>query len=636
MNSNFFSRIFLILFCVFSLALNAQQKYSAKANALFNEGTFWYQRQKMEKAHEKFVATLKKEKKYFEAENGLALIAEYYHDYALANKHYERALKINPKLKVNYYKIAKNEHVLEHYSVAKFWLDEFFVRQKYKSKTYLKAKVLQNSIFLALKFEKEKKSEKVLLSDSVNTLNDEYLPTINIDASTLIFTKAYRNSTNQMTEDFFSSSKNKFGDFSKAKLLEGPFNTPENEGAICITADGKTIIYTACGRTDSYGSCDLYQSDFVNGNWTEPVNMGEQINSKFWESQPSISSDGKRLYFVSNRSGGLGNRDIWFCEKDEHGEWSYPTNCGANVNTAYDEMSPFIHWDNKHFYFASKGHPGIGGYDLFVNQHLVEDKRFTKPKNLQFPINTPLDNNGLVIEQNGYSAYYISEQIRDSILNHDIYAVELSPEFRSDTVHFLNAVIVDDKTNKPVDAEVEIIRKRDAEVIYKQHTKYGRFFTCLKQSEDYSVFINKTGYLHFSEFLAPPKLSVKKWNKAFRLKPLGVGEHIVLKNIFFKFDSDEMVESSKSELSKIEELLNENPKMQIAVVGHTDNKGDDAYNLKLSKKRSVAIKQHLISRGIHASRIVTIGKGENEPIVKNNTDSNRAINRRTELQILKL
>ena len=437
-----------------------------------------------------------------------------------------------------------------------------------------------------------------------------------------------------MTEDFFYTQKKDDGTFKTAVFLEGPFNTSLNEGAICMTADGKTIYFTACGRADSYGSCDIYKSDFVNNRWTTPVNLGEQINGKSWESQPSISPDGKRLYFVSNRDGGLGHRDIWFSEKDEYGEWSYPVNCGGNINTASDEMSPFIHWDNKHFYFASKGHPGIGGYDLFRSEHQVEKRRFTKPVNLQFPINTPLDDNGLVIEQNGKSAYYISEQIRDSILNHDIFSVELMPEFRSHNMHYLFADVVDYDSEKPVDAAIEIKRLSDLETVYTTNTSYGRFFACLDSEEDYAVFIEKSGYLYFSEHLKKPEEESKKWKETFRLKPLEIGSIIQLKNMFFKFDSDELISTSEPEIQKISTLLKTNKAIKIAIVGHTDDLGKPAYNLTLSKNRANKVKLALENLGIPSDRITTIGEGENQPLVPNTSEENRAKNRRTELKIL--
>ncbi len=623
-----------ILFGVFVQPISAQISYSKKANALFSEGTYWYQRQQMDKAKDAFKQTLKKEKNYFEAYNGLALISEYYHDYATANVYYKKALVINPKLKVNYYKRARNFHVLQQYSKAEYTLNEFFSRQKHRSKTFEKAKVLEQSIQLAINFETKHFTNKILLSDSVNTLNDEYLPTISIDASELIFTKAYRNSLNEMTEDFFYTQKKDDGTFKEAVFLEGPFNTSLNEGAICMTADGKTIYFTACGRADSYGSCDIYKSDLVNNRWTTPENLGEQINGKSWESQPSISPDGKRLYFVSNRDGGFGNRDIWFSVKDKYGEWSYPSNCGSNVNTTSDEMSPFIHWDNTHFYFASKGHPGIGGYDIFKSEHLTEDKRFTKPINLQFPINTPLDDNGLVIEQNGKSAYYISEQIRDSLLNHDIFSVELMPEFRSDIMHYLFANVIDNTSEKSIDANIEIKRLSDLSTVYKSQTKYGHFFACLDAKEDYAVFIEKNGYLYFSEYLEQPEEESKKWEETFKLKPLEVGSIVLLKNMFFKFDSEELIATSKPEISRISDLLQTNKNIKIAIVGHTDDLGNDAYNIALSKNRANKIKLALENLGISPERITTIGEGENKPLVPNTSEENRAKNRRTELKIL--
>lgn len=612
-----------------------QKQYSKKAQSYFNEATFWYRQKEILKAEDLFEKAISKEKAYFEAYNGLATLAEYFYNFDRANEFYHKSLKINPKQKIIYYKIARNHHILQDYQAAEIAINTLLNKQKHQSRTFKKAKILKASILLAKEFETKNFENKKPLSDSINTLNDEYLPTITIDASEIIFTKAYRNSVGIMTEDFFYSRKDSNHSFAKATLLKGPFNTPENEGAICMTADGKTIYYTACGRTDSYGSCDIYKSDFVNNKWSRPQNMGEEINSSAWESQPSISPDGNRLYFVSNRKGGLGNRDIWFVQKNKNNEWSYPINCGENINTSSDEMSPFIHWDNKSFYFASKGHKGIGGYDLFKSEHKVENKRFTSPINLQFPINTPLDDNGLVIEQNGRSAYYISEVIQDSNINNNIFSVDLIPELRGENTNYLFAEIRNDENGQTIDAHIEIQRLSDQKTVFNAESAYGRFFVCLEAEEDYAVFIRKQGYLYYSEHLKSPK-TTKKWKEVFSLKPIQVGSTIELKNMFFEFDSDRIITASHPEIEGISKLLHRNKNLKIAIIGHTDNQGTEYYNNSLSLKRSNRIKEELIKKGISSSRIQTQGKGESEPLVPNNSEENKAKNRRTELKIIGL
>lgn len=635
MNLRFKLYFTLIIFQILQLSVFGQKQYSKKAQAYFNEATFWYSQKQVDKAAGFFHKAISKEKSYFEAYNGLATLAEYYYNFEKANEFYQKSLLINPKQKVIYYKIARNYHILEDYNSAEKTINTLLSKQKHKSRTFEKAEVLKESILLAKSFQKKEFKNKTALSDSINTLNDEYLPTITIDASEIIFTKAYRNSMGIMTEDFFYSRKDSSLNFAKATLLEGPFNTPENEGAICMTADGKTIYYTACGRTDSYGSCDIYKSDLVNNKWTTPVNMGEEINSHAWESQPSISPDGNRLYFVSNRKGGFGNRDIWFVQKNKNNEWSYPINCGANINTTSDEMSPFIHWDNSSFYFASKGHKGIGGYDLFRSEHKVENKRFTSPQNLQFPVNTPLDDNGLVIEQNGRSAYYISEVIQDSNLNNNIFSVELIPEMQGHNTNYLFAEIQNDKNGKSINAHIEIQRLSDQQTVFNAESSYGKFFVCLEENEEYAVFIKKTGYLYYSEHIVSP-INTKKWKEIFKLKPLSIGSKIELKNMFFEFDSDKLIDTSQPELERISKLLYQNEKLNIAIIGHTDNQGSEQYNRDLSLRRSKRIKEELNKLGISASRIITEGKGESEPLVPNNTEENQAKNRRTELKIISL
>ena len=194
-------------------------------------------------------------------------------------------------------------------------------------------------------------------------------------------------------EDFFVSSRREDSTWSKLISLGKPFNSSLNEGALAYSADKNTVIYTACNRRDGFGSCDLYFSS-SDLSWKEVLNAGVNINSKHWESQACFSPDGKYLYFVSNRPGGYGGRDIWVSEISEKG-FGKAYNLGPNINTKYDEMSPFIHADNLTLYFASNGHIGMGDYDLFVSRRVNTQKDWQEPKNLGYPINTYLIENSL-------------------------------------------------------------------------------------------------------------------------------------------------------------------------------------------------------------------------------------------------
>ncbi len=205
------------------------------------------------------------------------------------------------------------------------------------------------------------------------------------------------------------------------------------------------------------------------------------------------------MFFVSNRDGGLGNRDIWFVEKNKLGQWSSPVNCGKNVNTSYDEMSPFIHWDNEHLYFASKGHPGLGGYDLFVSKHVKDQKRFSKPKNLEFPVNSCFDDNSLVVENDGIRGYYVSEQITDSILHHDFYQIDLHPEFQSKPTQYLFAT-VSHSDKQPLEADIQIKRLADNKTVFETRSVNGHFYACLSPDVGDGIFVSEPGILYFLDF----------------------------------------------------------------------------------------------------------------------------------------
>ncbi|MGB0428500.1 MAG: OmpA family protein, partial [Flavobacteriales bacterium] len=416
-----------------------------------------------------------------------------------------------------------------------------------------------------------------------------------------------------------------------------PFNTSENEGAICITADGKSIYFTACGRSNGFGSCDIYESHLKSGQWTSPKNLGESVNSGYWESQPAISPDGKRLFFVSNRPGGFGKRDIWFVEKEADGNWSSPYNCGENINTKQDEMSPFMHWDNRHFYFATRGRFSLGGYDLYLSENQIEKSRFSKPKHLPFPFNSPFDDNSLVVEHDGKTAYFISEQVRDSSLSHDVFSCSLPKEFQSKEVQFLSADIVD-AHNKNIVENADVLIKTLAtnETVYEGIATYGHFYACLDPNEAYAVFISKPKYMYYSAYVPKPENPKKLWQAKFELQALNIGEKMPLNALFFAFDSDELLPSSQPELEALIDLLETNPNLQIKLIGHTDDLGEADYNLNLSTKRAQAIKNALLNFGVNPERILTEGKGETAPLVENKSDENRAKNRRTELKIIAL
>jgi hypothetical protein len=261
------------------------------------------------------------------------------------------------------------------------------------------------------------------MGDSINTNVSEYFPTITLDGKTLVFTRR----VNHFNEDFFEAIK---GDdhWSKSTVLLGNINTNMNEGAQNISQDGQWLIFTGCNFPDGYGSCDLYISYLTKDGWSTPENLGNRINTEFWESAPSLSPDKRDLYFESHKPGGYGGGDIYVSHRTSGGRWSEPENLGPTINTAGDEGAPFIHADNQTLYFTSNGHQGYGGDDLFLSRK-TDKGTWGIPENLGYPINTIENEGSLVIAADGLTAYYASDR-SDSRGGLDLYTFELRKDVR--------------------------------------------------------------------------------------------------------------------------------------------------------------------------------------------------------------
>ena len=433
-------------------------------------------------------------------------------------------------------------------------------------------------------------------------------------------------------EDFYISY-NDTDEWQFANNLGEPINTLKNEGAQCITADGKTLYFTACSRNDSYGRCDIYQSDFVNEKWTNPVNLGPNINTESWESQPAISSDGRQLFFVSNRPGGRGGKDIWVSYKNANGAWMEAKNIGDKINTSKDDISPFLHWDNQTLYFASKGFIGMGGFDVFVSR-LNGSGDWGEATNIGYPINSPSDENSLIVAKDGRTAYFASSFFNEDRNDLDLYTFDLPQESRSLEVAYIQGLITDSKTNNPIKADIELVNLKSGKSYKSSESDLdGNYMLCLPSDAEYALTVNKKKYLFYSENIKlehEGSILVKN----FKLQPLEVGEQVRLDNIFFELNSSNLKDESLVELNKIIKFMESNPFLVIEIGGHTDNSGSKAYNLNLSDDRASSVKDALVQRGIPSDRIQTKGYGMSVPLNTNSSEQERALNRRTELKII--
>lgn len=478
------------------------------------------------------------------------------------------------------------------------------------------------------------------LGKNINSKYDEYWPSLSADEQTMVFTEklpidpnnpeVYRN----RQEDFYYSDVVD-GKWSVAKTEGPPLNTPGNEGAQTISADGKLMIFTGCNRRDGYGNCDLYFSKKEGDNWTIPQNMGKPINTTARETQPSLSSDGKTIYFASNRPGSKGNLDIWKSDVKEDGSWSNPVNLGDSINTTSDDQSPFIHPDNQTLYFSSKGWPGMGGYDLFMSRR-INDTLWTKARNLGYPINTNYNEVGMIVNAKGTTAYYSSNRF-GGFGGDDIYSFDLYKEVRPTMVSYMKGRVFDAETKAPLNARFELIDLASAKNIMDAWSNSdGSFLVCIPEGKDYALNVNRKGYLFYSDnFKMTHGDFVQPFVKDVPLNPIKIGEKVVMRNIFFDLESFKLKDESKIELNKLIKLLTENPQMQIEISGHTDKTGKPDFNLKLSANRAKSVADYLIQKGIDPKRLVSKGYGETQPIATNDTEDGRARNRRTEFKVIK-
>jgi flagellar motor protein MotB len=621
--------------------VQAQQLSSSSRKAIkaYNAGYDGYTHRQYGKALENLSNAIRIDPGFIEAH---MLMAECYletKEPQQAKTHFLRCVEINPDFfPPVYYSLAEIEFDAGEFEEAGAHLEKFLTGSKQKPALRNKSeKMLQNSRFAAqaVKNPVPFKPENLGLDFGY----DQYWPSLSVDEQTLVFTALIPKNTDNPAvvgnrqEDFFVSDFHD-GKWAKPEGLGSPPNTPDNEGAQTISADAARMFFTACNRSDGKGGCDIYYSEKRNGLWTRPRNLGEPVNTSAKETQPSVSADGRTLYFVSNRGGGKGGQDIWMSALDGNGHWGKPVNL-AEINTPDDESSPFIHLDGRTLYFASSGWPGMGQYDLFITRKDTAGN-WSAPENLGYPINSKYNEEGMTVNARGNRAYYSSDRGDGHIRN--IFTFELYPAARPQPVSYMKGKIYDARHYRPLKALFELI---DLSTAYRVAEAYsdsinGEFLVCIPSGKDYALNIKCRGYLFFSEHFTMTGGTYREpYLKDIPLKRIQPGEKVILKNVFFDFASAKLLDESKAELGQLAQFMRDNPDIKIRITGHTDNIGKQAYNLDLSQDRARAVANYLLNEGITMSRVSYKGMGASEPVAGNDTEDGRAQNRRTELLIVK-
>ena len=487
---------------------------------------------------------------------------------------------------------------------------------------------------------------------------DEYFPMISPDNELLFFTRKVDRSNlgdvgKNIQEEFTISIFNKENDvFNYGNPLSRPFNDGnfKNYGSSTLSLDNKEMIICACRNekvyNNDYLNCDLYSTTYKRTgkggndfNWSTLENLGPNINtSDGWEAQPSLSADGKELFFTSARKGSRDN-DIYYSQRQEDGSWSIAKPFDI-INTQGKDKSPFFHQDGKTLYFVSSNsneRKGLGGLDIFYIRK--EGDNWSEAKNIGFPINSENDELGLFISTDGKTAYFSSSNEG----NWNIYGFDLYKEARPQEIILVKGQLVDENGNGIKNATVTVsYSESGTSNTFQVNGDDGKYTAVVEVSkkEDITISVNKEGFAYNGLVIEKEELESNTntiiQTENLKMDTLLEGKSYNLSDIFFETESYELNNKSLALLLGFSNYLLQNPKITIAINGHTDDLGEDDKNLLLSQNRANAVKNHLINKGIDASRLKSIGYGEKEPSVPNSNDLNRAKNRRTEFEILEI
>ena len=464
------------------------------------------------------------------------------------------------------------------------------------------------------------------VSLSINSESDDYFPSMPINSDIIIYT--LRDMTTQFQDEDFFIARKRNDEWSNPIKLGENINSDYREGSLSVSLDGKDLFFTSCNRPDSYGGCDLYYSTLISDTlWSDSYNLGSTINSKSWESQPCISADGNTLFFTSNRHGGYGGSDIWISKKINN-SWSSPINLGPSVNTSSDEYTPFLHYDNETLYFSSKGHQGFGGFDLYV-AYIDSLGNVNHVNNLGYPINTHHDESGLIVSQDGLKAYYNSNVGGDL----DIYSFNLPYKFKAKSVAIVNGVVLDSINRSGVSCVISINGANNIWHDEMISDNSGDFSFSIPMESRFSITTFSNHHDFFSsDYVLKKDEYVKNINIV--LNRLNIGNKMDLNNIYYEFDDYSLTKESLLEIEKFANYLLLNNNLIIEISGHTDNIGSAEYNYTLSKNRAKSVYEALVLFGVKEKQLSYQGYGFDFPLNNDETKEGRLENRRTEIKVI--
>ncbi|MFD2287323.1 OmpA family protein [Pedobacter petrophilus] len=624
---------FSLLFTLISLGVFAQASNNKKAQSFFERAVPLVEKLDYPAAEEVLKSAVEADPMFQRAYMLLADVQRLQKKYADAKTGYRKSVLINSDVPpAVLYSLAEMEFATKEFDQAKKHFADFLMQDASTDRAKKAKKYLQDCDFAAAAINKPVKYTPTNLGKGVNTAAAEYFPALTADGETLIFTRQVGGNEDFWTSQFKNNS------WTEATPLSPKINTIKyNEGAQTISPDGKYLFFTGCNRPDGLGRCDIYVSHREGKDWGEPYNVSKPVNSEYWESQPAISPDGRTLYFISNRPGGSGGYDIWKSTITDDTRWGAAVNLGPEINTPFDENTPFLHADGRTLYFSSDGWPGFGHKDIYYSR-MDEAGKFKKPVNMGYPVNSFEDENGLIVSADGNSGMF-SSNLSDGFGIQDIYSFGIPEVAKPLKISYVKGIVKDKNTRKTIESNVQVIDLKTNRPVFDDYTdpQTGEFLAVMPIGSNYLFNVNADGYMFYSENF---ELKQGDINKPYqvevyieRIKP---GSNVTLKNIFFDTNQFNLLPASIRELDLLIDFLQQNAGVHIEIQGYTDNIGDYKLNEKLSFDRANAVYGYLIKNEIDSRRLSFKGFGASSPIADNKTETGRKNNRRTSFMITKI
>ncbi len=597
--------LILILSVLFLPDSLAQKRKAERAYASFEAGEYFDAIDLFKDAYSKS----KKADKATRTELGF-MVAECYR------------LTNDPKNAENWYKMAVRSSVSK--PEAEFWLAESLKKngkyqqaieelKKYKQMVPSDARADQEirACELALEWLRNPESYKVEELKDLNSRESDFSPAYGRDDYGIVYFTSSRDdaagnkthgATGQNFTDIFESRLDKKSKWSTPVPVEN-INSDFEEGTPCLTADYSEMYFTRCeaGKREKKG-CVIMHTTRSGDKWSKPTDI-KILPDSLVAAHPALSADGTTLYFVSDMPGGSGLKDIYVILKNGD-SWSKPRNLGPDINTAGNELFPFVR-DDGTLYFASDGRIGMGGLDIF--KAVPQPDGSWVVTNMKSPINSQSDDFGICFEKGNERGIFSSS--RKGRGDDDLYSFELPPLKFS-----ITGLVKDEKTGSPVSGSVIQLIASDGSNLQAETGNGGDFKFALKPNVDYIFLASKKGYLNGKE-KETTKGQEKSRDFMITILLTAIDKPIELPNIFYDFAKWDLRPESMVSLDKLVETLNDNPNVTIELMSHTDSRDTEEYNLDLSQKRAQSVVAYLIQKGIDPARLTAKGYGESTPKV---------------------